>query len=130
MTDVQLRFLRAIADRIDPARIAELHLFPPMKQGVMESGVAVIAAEEAETNAEVVVYSASYRLHLKGIERGKWETEIKAEADAPLVTVDDVVRGVQRRGGEGAEPERFSGERLREVLEIDPATGTPWPART
>ena len=132
MTDTELRFLRAIADRIDPERIAELHLFPPMKQGGTETGVAVVAAETviasavADDRHPVVVFSAHYRLVLKGPDRGKWEAEITEEADAPLVTVDEVVRGVQRRGGEEAEPERLSGDRLREIL----ASESIAPART
>ncbi|HEX6534403.1 MAG TPA: hypothetical protein VF041_07390 [Gemmatimonadaceae bacterium] len=48
------RFLRAIAERIAPERIEELHLFPPIRQGGKESGVAVITVrpeEEAESEA-------------------------------------------------------------------------------
>ncbi len=137
MTETQLRFLRAIADRIDPERMAELHLFPPIKQGGSETGVAVVAAEAVvaaplvderhDERHSVVVFSAHYRLVLKGADRGKWEAEITEEADAPLVTVDEVVRGVQRRGGEDAEPERLSGDRVREILATD---AIAQPART
>jgi hypothetical protein len=63
------------------------------------------------------VFSARYRLTLKGPDRGKWEVDVVEEADAPLVTVDAVVRGVQRRAGEGADAERFTAEQLRALLE-------------
>jgi hypothetical protein len=63
------------------------------------------------------VFSARYRLTLKGPDRGKWEVDVVEEADAPLVTVGAVVRGVQRRGGEGADAERFTAEQLRALLE-------------
>ncbi|HWJ21867.1 MAG TPA: hypothetical protein VNS52_05885, partial [Gemmatimonadaceae bacterium] len=53
---------------------------------------------------------------LKGPDRGKWEVDVVEEADAPLVTVDAVVRGVQRRAGEGADAERFTAEQLRALL--------------
>ena len=38
------RFLRDITERIPADRIAEIHLFPPLRSGGRESGVAVIAA--------------------------------------------------------------------------------------
>jgi hypothetical protein len=134
MTDTQMRFLRAIADHVPLERVAELHLFPARRQGTMESGVAVIAVERLESpSPSHTVYSASYKLTLKGAERGRWETDIVDEADAPLVTVDEVVRGVQRRSGEGQEePERVSGDRLRELLlaYVAPPPAATWQART
>jgi hypothetical protein len=62
------------------------------------------------------VYTAKYRLVLKGPDRGKWECSVTAEADAPLVTVETVVRGVQRRSGEEEEPERMSGDDARDYV--------------
>jgi hypothetical protein len=53
---------------------------------------------------------------LKGPDRGKWETSIVAEADAPLVSVDAVVRGVQRRAGDVDDPTRLDGDELRAIL--------------
>jgi hypothetical protein len=224
MTDTRERFLREIAERIPTDRIAELHLFRPMRRGATETGVAVIAAlppdaltpelaepegtvrseaveavgasaeaadpaiPEAESTertavhegeeiadirttpivesvaripivvdetAETVelptsddspyaedyaaayglietpassavppasmqrhtVFTARYRMTLKGAERGKWEFDIVADADAPLVTVDTVVRGVQRRAGEDEEPERLTADGLRAALD-------------
>jgi hypothetical protein len=203
--DTRLRFLKAIAAQLDVERIAEVHLFPAIRQGGMESGVAVLAvdpvrelaavasqkaeateavgasseaivgaspsdeaddsgaAEEAsaspyadsdeplgEATADVedddadvddlgdeeggddelevgfdiqddavaaerpvprrfTVYTARYRHTLKGPDRGKWEVSVTEEADAPLLTVDAVVRGVQRRSGDVDEIVRMSG---------------------
>jgi len=64
------------------------------------------------------IYSARYRLVLKGPDRGKWEVSVKAEADAPLVTVESVVRGVQRRSGDADEVGRWTGEELRAALRL------------
>ncbi len=36
----------------------------------------------------------------KGPDRGKWPLDVKAEADAPLITLESVVRGVQHRSGD------------------------------
>ena len=237
MTETQLRFLRAIGERLPLANVAELYLFPPMRQGNTESGIAVIAAviarattpelessaeRDAATAAELsaagmatagdgdespmapladatgalacdptedasrddgsesdipgegsspvdganddddvgaaagatvadanvddmdgdeqpsapavapvgaptrerhTVYTARYRLTLKGPERGKWELNVVDEADAPLLTVEMVVRGVQQRSGEGAEPERLEPAALRELLETAAPSG-------
>ena len=217
MTDTRERFLREITDRIPADRIAEVHLFRPMRRGATETGVAVIAAipddveplqtgsadsevpeaevesterttvsepeeitevrtapivesvaripvivdETAETvelpedddspyaddyaaafglvetlAADAVapaptppprhtVFTAQYRLTLKGADRGKWEFDVVADADAPLVAVDTVVRGVQRRAGDDEEPERLTAESLRAALD-----GQSWRATT
>jgi hypothetical protein len=53
------------------------------------------------------VFTARYRLAVKGPDRGKWDVEVVEEADAPLITVEAVVRGVQRRAGDEADPERL-----------------------
>lgn len=175
--ETQARFLREIAERIGAARIIEAHLFPPMRQGGAETGVAVVAAtrdidqdEQAQADAELAaaleqpaedlalglgpesdstpdaladdfrdappaadavrarrltVYTARYRLMVKGLERGKWEFDIVADADAPLGTVDTVVRGVQRRAGDTTECERLGPEAFAER-----EAGAAWPPAT
>jgi hypothetical protein len=141
------RFLLAIASALPAERFIELHFFQPIRQGGVESGVAVIAAHPERSDAAILadaapspeteddvippddeqrprrytVYSATYRLVLKGPERGRWESSIVAEADAPLVTVETVVRGVQRRAGDADEPDRMSGDEAR----IHLLTGSP-----
>jgi hypothetical protein len=135
------RFLAAVAERVPVDRVVELYLFQPIRQGGVESGVAVIAASgdapvletapvEAEAPEEVpadlvpaddsepryTVFTARYRHVLKGPDRGRWEVSVVAEADAPLATVGAVVRGVQRRAGDMEAPERITGGALRDAL--------------
>jgi len=166
MTETQQRFLRAIAERVPSDQVVEVHLFPPIRQGGVETGVAVVAEDprqapvpvaadstelpvaadptangsaersideppaestEPESPAEsadpepspsrFTIHTARYRLTLKGVDRGKWEVDVVAEADAPLDAVDAVVRGVQRRAGEGTEPDRLTTEAFRDALE-------------
>lgn len=113
-SDARERLLLAVADAVPPERIAEIHFFPPIRQGTLETGVAVVAAIAEPAEAERhVVYTARYRWTRKGPERGKWECEVVAEADAPLVTVEAVVRGVQQRANETVLPERVSGDDAR-----------------
>lgn len=206
LSETQERFVKAIAAQVPLDHIAEIHFFQPIRQGGVESGVAVIATrpesrhpepppsghpersegstvlvsnddvatppstdeaavptDESETelvntdsetliesdervtasDVEVslpvtiesgeltppepelasappvspsrerhVIYTARYRLTIKGPDRGKWESNVVAEADAPLLTVDAVVRGVQRRSGEAEDAIRLTGEEL------------------
>jgi hypothetical protein len=122
--DTRRRFLLAIADQVPLDRVDEVRVFRPIRQGGQETGVAVVAvepeplADETESAAMTrhIVYSARYRLVLKGPERGRWETTVTAEADAPLAAVEAVVRGVLRRAGEDEEPERLTGESFRRAL--------------
>jgi hypothetical protein len=128
--DTRRRFLLAIADQVTPERVEEVRVFRPIRQGGQETGVAVVAVEpepladdvESSGVARHIVYSARYRLVLKGADRGRWETTVTAEADAPLAAVEAVVRGVLRRAGEDDEPERLTGESFRQALVAEPWT--------
>ncbi len=197
VSEITERFLRVVIAHVPLARIEELHLFSPLRQSGVETGIAVIAARvpivleqppmapelllddevvavadavDAETDdadavdaetvdAEAVdaeaaeepaeepaaeaplaeeplaealaapaapavprirhtVYTARYRLVQKGPERGKWEADVVAEAEAPLITVDLVVRGVQRRAGEESEIVRYTAAQLARALRV------------
>ena len=151
MIETTERFLRDIAERIGLHSVDEVRLFPPLRQGVVETGVAVVAAlplppepvDEAvrdeppealsesageefvpieEADREIIVhrhtvFTARYRHTVKGPDRGKWEVDVQAEADAPLVTVDQVVKGVMKRAGEPFEPERITASEFKTIVE-------------
>ena len=112
------RLFAELGARIGWDAVEELHLFAPLRQGGTESGVAVVAArrpvtDDAPATTKLAVFTARYRLTLKGQERGKWEFELRDEADAPLDTIVAVVRGVQERAGDTEEPERIAGAAFR-----------------
>ena len=73
----------------------------------------------------LTVYTARYRLTLKGAERGRWETDVVEQADAPLAAVDEVVRGVQKRSDEEVEAERLDGDAFRFALTHLPPVPIP-----
>ena len=135
------RFLVAIAMQLPVRRVIEVHLFGAIRQGGAESGVAVIAVDPhddapgspVEAPPRYTVFTARYRLTLKGPDRGKWEASVTEEADAPLLTVDAVVRGVSRRSGEADETVRLSGDEFRaalpDPLPVAPPPRTPAAAR-
>lgn len=80
-----------------------------------------IATSHAKPIERHTVYTARYRLVIKGPERGHWEADVVEEADAPLLTVETVVRGVQRRAGEDSEIVRYSAAQVARALRIAPA---------
>ena len=114
VSETRERFISAIAEQVAADRIAEIHFFNPIKQGGLESGVAVVALSGDTTKH--TVFTAHYRHTLKGVDRGKWQVTVVEEADAPLLTVEAVVRGVQRRAGDLEDPERMEGDAVREIL--------------
>ena len=141
MTETQQRFLKAIAERVIGENVAELRLYPTLRVGPVESGVAIVATREPMPVAiaeEVIsadgdmvveevritssqpdrlsILTAHFRHTVKGPDRGKWEFEMVHDADAPIETVERVVRGVARRAGEDGEPELLSGSDFQRAL--------------
>jgi hypothetical protein len=115
MIETTERFLKEIAEKVGADFVESVHLFPPIRQGGVETGAAVVAASLPEQERHTV-YSASYRHTLKGPERGKWESEVTAEADAPLMTVELVVQGVMKRAGEPFQPEKLTASEFRTII--------------
>lgn len=138
-SDARERFLLEIAAVLAPERIVEAHFFAPLRQGQIETGVCVLGAlpegadplpttvavdvdaaqdfpQGARISSRHVVYSARYRWTRKGPERGKWESEVVAEADAPLLTVEAVVQGVQQRASEPIEVQKIDGDAVRAMI--------------
>ena len=134
MTETQQRFLKAIADRVTASRVAELRLYPTVRVGPVESGVAIIAtadgggepgesvgpplpvAHNPHDYSRLSIHTAHFQLTVKGPDRGKWEFAMVHDADAPIETVESVVRGVARRAGEDAEPELLSGDDFQRAI--------------
>jgi len=121
----------ARAGRMDEARAlldrarAYIHEPDEPPEALTESaGDEFLPIEEEDREIIVhrhTVFTARYRHTLKGHDRGKWEVEVTAEADAPLVTVDEVVRGVMKRAGEPFEPEKISASAFKSIVAGIPA---------
>ena len=141
MTETQQRFLKAIAERVNGGNVAEVRLYPTVRVGPVESGVAIVATKDAvpvELAMETItaggdlegeevrvtapqpdrlsILTAHFRHTVKGPDRGKWEFNMVHDADAPIETVESVVRGVARRAGEDGEPELLSGTDFQRAL--------------
>ncbi len=107
----------ADSDEPDPYAPDELH---EIVEEAIEESIEYVAEETPAVAVERhTVYTARYRLVQKGPDRGKWEADVVDEADAPLITVEMVVRGVQRRAGEASETTRYSGAQIARALRLD-----------
>lgn len=124
--DAPTEELEVVADAGDDDEDVSVVEQPLVEASADESdeaeAVTDVPAVKAERPVRHTVYTARYRYVIKGPERGKWESNIKDEADAPLITVETVVRGVQRRAGEESEIVRYSGAQIARALRI------PYPA--
>lgn len=187
LSDTQRRFLGSVMSTLPRQQVREVYMFAPMRQGGVETGIAIVAVGEpgreepsgeepaaalddgtpgdgaavggeavfeavtsedapapeadapepepaapgyephapvAEPDAPVAlerperftIFTARYRLQVKGPERGKWDVDVVEEADAPLVTIDEVVRGVHARSGEASDVERLEPRDLARAL--------------
>lgn len=132
MTETQQRFLKAIAEQVNGGNVAEVRLYPTVRVGPIESGVAIVATagmavagqvpEMAATDvgpgdpSRYSILTAHFRHTVKGPDRGKWEFSMVHDADAPIETIESVVRGVARRAGEDGEPELLSGDDFQRAL--------------
>jgi hypothetical protein len=109
-----------------PPEGVHVHLADEPPEALSESaGDEFLPIEEEDREIIVhrhTVFTARYRHTLKGPDRGKWEVDVRAEADAPLVTLDQVVKGVMKRAGEPFEPEKLSAAEFRTIVESASAT--------
>lgn len=104
---------------------------PASEQTMEELLAADLAVDDSEEQADAeavarerhTVFTARYRLTIRGPDRGRWDADVVEEADAPLVTVDAVVRGVQRRAGDASEPDRLDAEGVARLAGGRPAAG-------
>ncbi|MGI8400974.1 MAG: hypothetical protein ACR2NS_05135 [Gemmatimonadaceae bacterium] len=103
-----------------PPEGEHVHLADEPPAALTESAGDEFLPIEEEDRAIIVhrhtVFTARYRHTLKGPDRGKWEVDVRAEADAPLVTLDQVVKGVMKRSGEPFEPEKISAAAFRTIV--------------
>lgn len=103
MDDTRARFLTAIAGRLGADRIVELHLFSPIRQGVLETGVAVVAVRPSEAEAQAQ-WSAEAQAQSGAEAQAQWGAEAQAQwgegkaddvespyAPTPTVSVDPTV---------------------------------------
>src|SRR5688500_19438511 len=117
MTETQQRFLKAIAERVTGDNVTEIRLYPTVRVGPIESGVAIVATKEPmpvavaeeQVSAEgdltvgeiriacartdrLSILTAHFRHTVKGPDRGKWVCTLVHD---DTVGIEVVVRRVR-----------------------------------
>ncbi len=80
MTETQERFLRTVLSRVPLDRVVELHLFPPIRRGTLETGVAVIATLLPPAPVALVADGAEEKAAASAVDE-QTDTERTATAD-------------------------------------------------
>jgi hypothetical protein len=101
MTETQQRFLKEIADRVNGGRVAELRLYPTVRVGQVESGVAIVATAADRVQETVAAAADGAGEIISPAEQ--IAAEVVEVADAVTVP-DDAVEGAAAVPG----PERLS----------------------
>ena len=87
MNETRERFLRGILERVSPERIVEIHFFPPIRQGQLESGVAVVALESAPITVTEPVAAAAEVVETLELVEPLEPIELVEEPTAPVMAV-------------------------------------------
>ena len=85
MTETQERFLRTVMSRVPVDSVVELHLFPPIRRGTLETGVAFIATELPPVVLSVVVDTVSDAPSDRQVVAGDTSAEAGTRVAEPFV---------------------------------------------
>lgn len=92
------RTVRAVSERLGPASIDRLWIFPPLRRGRREWGL-VVASEFLEGDERRRMHTARYTAEVTG--RGlEYEVDVTEEGILPLDRFSRVLAGVARRAEE------------------------------
>jgi hypothetical protein len=92
----------AVARSIPPGEVERVWLFPPVRRDDREWGTAVLARRVRDDR--VRIYTASYRMVVRGRERGQAQISVEDVGETPDAVLADVIRGVQERASEEEPP--------------------------
>jgi hypothetical protein len=92
------RVAGALAEKIVPADIEGIWLFPPVRREEREWGVAVISCGKDDNRSRI--FTASYMMIVRGREKGHGKVAVEEVGESPVTVLEDVLRGVRERAGE------------------------------
>ena len=96
MTETQERFLRTVLTRVALDSVVELHLFPPIRRGTLETGVAVIVTRLPAPSLVVLEDDADVDADAEADTEAAGEAEPEADAvEAYLGERDSIEAGVE-----------------------------------
>jgi hypothetical protein len=92
----------AVGQAVPVAQVERIWLFPPVRRDDREWGTAVVARRVGPDR--VHIYTASYRLVVRGRERGQAQVTVDDVGEMPDEVLAEVIRGVQQRASEEEPP--------------------------
>lgn len=92
----------AVAQAVPVSEVERIWLFPPVRREDREWGTAVVARRVRDDR--VRIYTASYRLVVRGRERGQAQVSVDDVGETPDEVLAEVIRGVQARAREEDPP--------------------------
>jgi hypothetical protein len=92
----------AVARAIPIGEVERVWLFPPVRRDEREWGTAVLARRVREDR--VRIYTASYRMVVRGRDRGQAQINLDDVGETPDAVLAEVIRGVQERASEAEPP--------------------------
>lgn len=96
------RVADAVAQAVPVAEVERIWVFPPVRRDEREWGTAVVARRIRDDR--VRIYTASYRMVVRGRERGQTQISVEDVGETPDAVLADVIRGVQERAREDEPP--------------------------
>jgi len=94
----------AVAAQVPPAEIETIYLFRPMKRDGCEWGTAVVTRRAEEGSSRLRVYTARYKLIVRGKERGRWKGDVVEVALSPVEVLAQVMQATGDRSGDPEPP--------------------------
>ncbi|MES3034226.1 MAG: hypothetical protein V4813_09540 [Gemmatimonadota bacterium] len=132
MTETQERFLRTVLSRIALDSVVELHLFPPIRRGTMETGVAVIAtvlpaAPLTMLDTAPDVAESGEPAVVADVELSPYADEPADLGDAPMMATADeaLVDGAPVMQAETEIDDDEAADREDDVADVDEVSQTP-----
>ena len=95
------RLAQQIAAELPAAQLERIWIFRVLRQGDSDWGTAVLSRTVGE---RCLVYTARFRLAVKGKSRGAFQAEITEVGSGPIETVEEVLALVPTRGDENDLP--------------------------
>lgn len=92
----------ALAKEMATDEIVRVWIFQPLRRDGREWGTAVVATADGEDR--FTVFTAKYMLLTRGRAKGRGKVEVNEVGAGPVDVVQDAVRGVQARTGDGEPP--------------------------
>jgi hypothetical protein len=114
------RFFRAIAERIDTERVEEVHVFPAIRQGGRESGVAVVTIRLEETE-DAELPAMPEESATSGADQAPDGPDVPAAPDASAIVEQSSEPTAERGSDSTSEPTAEQTEGPAAEVTVEPA---------